>query len=71
MTRSPCRDCPNRKKDKNKCAATCPLLNRVQRFQAASMAPTLFSAVDIADEGRYGLATVFEGRSSRAHPIAY
>ncbi|BBO91126.1 hypothetical protein [Desulfosarcina ovata] len=71
MTQSPCRNCPNRDKDKNICAASCPLLNRVQCFQAASMAPPLFSAVDIADEGRYGISTVFEGRTTQRNHLPY
>ena len=60
MTLSPCRNCPNRHMDKNVCMQTCELLSRVQSYQAGCMAPPLFSAVDIADDGRYHLVTAFD-----------
>ena len=63
MTLSPCRDCPNRHLDKNICMPTCERLHRIQAYHAGCMAPPLFSAVDIADEGRYGLAGVSDTRS--------
>jgi hypothetical protein len=39
---------------------TCVLLHRVQTFQASRLEPSLFTAVDSADEGRYQLMTAHE-----------
>ena len=70
MTLSPCRNCPNRHMDKNVCMRTCELLNRVQAYQAGCMAPPLFSAVDFTDEGRYGVVTALDVRSSTGESLA-
>ena len=55
MIQSPCLHCPNRFKDKRLCMETCVLLHRVQTLQASRLEPSLFTAVDSADEGRYQL----------------
>jgi hypothetical protein len=60
MIQSPCLNCPNRYKDKRLCMDTCVLLHRVQTFQASRLEPSLFTAVDSADEERYQLVTTHE-----------
>lgn len=62
MIQSPCRNCPNRYKDKRLCADSCVLLHRVQTFQAGRLEPSLYSAVDSADEERYQLMTAYDSQ---------
>ena len=64
MIQSPCRNCPNRYKDKRLCMETCVLLHRVQAFEAARREPVPFSAVNMADDNRYRLMTAKDIRRS-------
>ena len=64
MIQSPCRNCPNRYKDKRFCMETCVLLHQVQAFEAAHREPEPFSAVNMADENRYRLMTARDIRRS-------
>lgn len=64
MIQSPCRNCPNRYKDKSLCMDTCVLLHRVQTYQAGCLERSLFTAVDCADEERYQLITAHDSQRS-------
>jgi hypothetical protein len=60
MIQSPCRNCPNRYKDKRICMESCVLLHRVQTFHAGRRDPTIYTAVNYADDNRYRLATAHD-----------
>ena len=64
MIQSPCRNCPNRFKDKRLCMASCVLLHRVQAFAVGRREPEPFSAVNMADDNRYRLMTIRDIRRS-------
>ena len=64
MIQSPCRNCPNRYKDKRHCMETCVLLHRVQMFQAGYQKPSIYTAVNSADDKRYRLVTAHDIRRS-------
>jgi hypothetical protein len=63
MIQSPCRNCPNRYKDKRHCMESCVLLHRVQMFQAGRQEPA-YTAVNYADDNRYRLVTAHDIRLS-------
>jgi hypothetical protein len=60
MIQSPCRNCPNRYKDKRLCMESCVLLHRVQAFHAGRRDPSIYTAVNYADDNRYRLATAHD-----------
>ncbi|WP_155302181.1 hypothetical protein [Desulfosarcina widdelii] len=64
MIQSPCRNCPNRYKDKRHCMESCVLLHRVQMFQAGRQEQSIYTAVNSADDNRYRLMTAREIRRS-------
>jgi len=64
MIQSPCRNCPNRYKDKRHCMETCVLLHRAQMFQIGRQELSVYTAVNSADENRYRLITTHEIRRS-------
>jgi hypothetical protein len=64
MIQSPCRNCPNRYKDKRHCIESCALLHRVQMFQIGRQDPSNYTAVNFADDNRYRLATAHDIRRS-------
>lgn len=53
MIQSPCRHCPKRQMDKNICALSCDLLEKLQVIEAGIMEPQPYTAVDASDECRY------------------
>ena len=63
MIQSPCRNCPNRYKDKRHCMESCDLLHRVQMFQAGRQ-DSSYMAVNYADDNRYRLVTAHNIRPS-------
>ena len=63
MIQSPCRNCPNRYKDKRYCMESCVLLHRVQMFQAGRQEPS-YKAVNYADDNRYRLVSAHDIRIS-------
>ena len=63
MIQSPCRNCPNRYKDKRHCMEYCVLLHRVQMFQVGRQEPS-YTAVNYADDNRYRLVTAHDIRPS-------
>ena len=71
MTLSPCRNCPKRYQDKNRCLETCELINRVQTFQILHREYTNCSAVDAADEGRYQVMAPFDLTLSSASSLSF
>ena len=64
MIQSPCRHCPHRYQDKNRCMETCVLLHRVQAFGVGRREPEPYSAVNTADDNRYRLMTAGVLRAS-------
>jgi hypothetical protein len=72
MIQSPCRNCPNRYKDKRLCMESCVLLHRVQAFHAGRREPSIYTAVNYADDNRYRLATTHDlHQSSMDSPALY
>lgn len=63
MIKSPCRNCPKRQMDKNICALSCDLLDKLQVIEAGRIEPRAYSAVDAADEGRYQLMAPLASQS--------
>jgi len=64
MIQSPCRNCPNRYKDKRHCMESCVLLHRVQAFHAGRREPSIYTAVNYADDNRYRLTTTHDLKQS-------
>ena len=64
MIKSPCRNCPNRYKDKCHCMETCVLLHRVQMLQVGLQQPSIYTAINYADDNRYRLMTPHDIRRS-------
>jgi hypothetical protein len=62
MIESPCRNCPNRYKDKRLCMESCVLLHRVQAFHAGCREPSIYTAVNYADDNRYRLTTTHDNQ---------
>lgn len=60
MIQSPCRHCPNRHQDKNRCLEACDLINRLQTLDTHRRDDTPVCAVDASDEGRYHILSAFD-----------
>lgn len=70
MIESPCRHCPKRHMDKNLCSHSCPLLNKLQRFQASRGAQQPSMAIDLEDPDRYSLTAAFDSHKQRMGGMA-
>ena len=59
MISSPCKNCPNRYQDKEKCMKDCKILQAIQELQISFKEKGEFNlapAIDCADEGRFSIA---------------